>query len=87
MFMHYFRRLAIPGGSDSEESACYVGDPGSLPGLGRSSGEGNAYPLLYSCLENSMDRETWCARAHGVTKSWTPLNGLTLSLESGTFLK
>ena len=45
------------GGSDGKESACDVGVPGSNPGLGRSPGEGNGYPLHYSCLENPMDRE------------------------------
>ena len=44
-----------------KESACNVGDPGSIPGSGRSSGEGNAYPFQYSCLENSMDRGAWQA--------------------------
>ena len=48
-----------PGGSDSKESACSAGDPGLIPGLGRSPGEGNGSPLQYSCLENSMDRGTW----------------------------
>ena len=43
--------------SDSKESACSAGDPGSIPGLGRSPGEGNGNPLQYSCLENSMDEE------------------------------
>ena len=45
------------GDSDGKESACNVGDPGSVPGSGKSPGEGNGYPLQYSCLENSMDRE------------------------------
>ena len=45
----------FPGGSDGKASACNVGDPGSIPGLGRSPGEGNGTPLQYSCLENSMD--------------------------------
>ena len=49
--------MGFPGGSDSKESACNAGDPGSIPGLGRSPGEGNGNPLLqYSCLENLMDR-------------------------------
>ena len=43
----------FPGGSDSKEAACIVGDPGSIPGSGRSPGEGNGNPLQYSCLENS----------------------------------
>ena len=48
--------VGFPGGSNSKESACNAGDSGSIPGLGRSPGEGNGYPLQYSCLENSMDR-------------------------------
>ena len=47
----------FPGGSDSKESACNVGYPGSIPGSERSPGAGNSYPLHYSCLENSMERE------------------------------
>ena len=46
----------FPGGSDSRESACNAGDPGSTPGLGRYPGEENSYPLQYSFLENSMDK-------------------------------
>jgi len=53
----------LPGGSDGKESVCNVGDPGLTPGSGRSSGEGNAYPFQYSCLENSMDRGVWQAIA------------------------
>ena len=45
----------FPGGSDGKASACNAGDPGLIPGLGRSSGEGNGNPLQYSCLENLMD--------------------------------
>ena len=45
----------------AKESACNAGDPGSVPGLGRSPGEGNGNPLHYSCLENPMDRGTWRA--------------------------
>ena len=60
----------FPGGSDCKESTCNAGDPGSIPGSGRSPGEGNGNPLHYSCLENSMDREgAWWATVHGVTKS------------------
>ena len=47
------------------------GDTGSIPGLGRSPGEGNGNPLHYSCLENSMDRGDLQDIVHGVTKSWT----------------
>ena len=51
--------LGSPGGSDGKESACNAGDQGSIPGSGRSPGEGNGYPLQYSCLENSMHRRAW----------------------------
>ena len=57
------------GGSDSIESACNEGYPGSVPGLGRFPGEGNGNPLQYSCLENSTDRATWHATVHGVVKN------------------
>ena len=49
----------FPGGSDGKASAYKAGDPGLIPGLGRSPGEGNGNPLQYSCLENPMDRGTW----------------------------
>ena len=49
--------LGFPGGSDGKESACNAGDPGSIPGWGNSPEDGNGYPLQYSCLENSVDRE------------------------------
>ena len=49
----------FPSSSGGKESACNAGGPGSILGLGRSSGEGNGYPLQYSCLENSMDRDAW----------------------------
>ena len=55
----------VPGGSDGKESADHAGDLGLIPGLGRSSGEGNSYPLQHSGLENSMDREVWQATVHG----------------------
>ena len=60
--------LGFPGGSDSKESAYNAGDLGSIPGSGRSPGEGNGYPLQYSCLENPMDRGAWWDIVHGVTK-------------------
>ena len=63
--------MGFPGGSDSKESACNAGDLGSIPGLGRFSGEGNGYPFQYSCLKNSMDKGVWWATVHGVTKSRT----------------
>ena len=64
----------FPGGSHGKQSACNAGDPGSIPGLGRSPGEGNGNPLQYSCLENSMDREAWWAIVHGAAKNWTRLS-------------
>ena len=66
--------LGFPGGSDSKESACSAGDPGSVPRLGRSPGEGNGYPLQYSCLESSMDRGALQAAVHWAAKSRTWLN-------------
>ena len=58
-------------GSDGKESACNAGHLGLTPGLGTSPGEGNDYPLQYSCLENSMNREAWQATVLGITKSQT----------------
>mgnify|MGYP007134341255 CR=1 FL=1 len=60
--------MGFPGGSDGKEAACNAGDLGSVPGSGRSPGEGNGNPLLYSCLENSMGRVAWWATIPGVTK-------------------
>ena len=60
-----------PGGSGRKVSACNAGDPGSIPGLGRSPGEGNGNPFQYCCLENSMDRGPWLAAVHGIAKSQT----------------
>ena len=59
----------FPDGSDSKESACNARELGLIPGLRRSTGEENGYPLQYSCLENSMDRGTWRATDHGVAES------------------
>ena len=61
----------FPGGSDGKEFACNAGDPGSIPGSGRSPGEGNSNPLQYSCLENPMDGGAWQTTVHGVAKSRT----------------
>ena len=58
--------LSFPGSSASKESTCNAGDPSSIPGTGRSDGEGKGYLLQYSGLENSMDYTV-----HGVAKSWT----------------
>ena len=63
--------------SDSKESACSAGDWGSIPGSGRSPGEGNGNPLQYSCLKNPRDREAWWAAVYGVAKSWTRLSDFT----------
>ena len=65
------RPYDFPGGTDSRESACSVGDLGSIPGLGRSPGEGNGNPFQYSCLENPMDGGACRATVHGVAKSRT----------------
>jgi len=67
-------------GSDSKVSVCNVGDPGSVLGLGRSPGERNGNPLQYSCLENSMDRESWWATVHGTAIELDTTEQLTLSL-------
>ena len=66
----WLRHHPLPhSGSAGKESACNTGDPGSIPGSGRSLGEGNGYPFQFSCLENSMDRGGWRARVRGVPKS------------------
>ena len=70
----------FPGSSNSKEPACNAWDPGSVPGLGRYPGEGNGYLLQYSCLENSMDRGTWWATVHDVTKGSDTTEWLSLLL-------
>ena len=70
--------MGFPGDSDSKESACNAGDSASIPGSGRSPGEGNGYQLKYSCLENYKNRGAWWAIVHGVAKSWTRLSDFTL---------
>ena len=69
--MMYRYRYRYPCGSDGKESSCNARDPGSIPGLGRSPGEGHGNPFQYSCLENSMG----CI-IHGVTESQIQLNNL-----------
>ena len=74
---NYFKLFGFPGGSAGKASTCNAGDLSSIPGLGRSPGEGNSYPLQYSGLENSMD---------GVAKSRTQLSGWTeLNCEARDF--
>ena len=63
--------MGFPGGLASKESACNTGDLGLMAESGRSPGEGNGYPLQYSCLENSMDRGAWWATVHEVAKTQT----------------
>ena len=72
--LHKHFPWGFPGNSDNKESAYNAVEPGSIPGSGRSPGEGNGNPLPYSCLENSLDGEVWRATVHGVTKSQTGLS-------------
>ena len=69
--------MGFPHGSADKESTCKAedtGNMGSIPGSGRSSGEGDGNPLQYSCLKNPMDTGAWWATVHEVTKSWTCLS-------------
>ena len=66
--------LGFPDSSVGKESACNAGNPGLIPGLERSTGEGNGNPLQYSHLENSVDRGAWRATVHGGTNSQTQLS-------------
>ena len=70
-------KIDFPGGSNGKASVYNAGDLGSIPGLGKSPGEGNGNPLQDYCLENPMDRGAWWATAHGVAKSRTRLNNFT----------
>ena len=74
--LHLKKKLIIalagpPSWLSGKESTCNAGDEGLIPESGRSPGKQNGNPLLCSCLENPMDRETWQATVHRVTKSWT----------------
>ena len=60
--------MGFPGGSVGKNPTANGGDVGSVPGLGRSAGEGSGNPLQYSCLGNPMDRRVWQATVHRVTK-------------------
>ena len=66
--------LGFLGGLDGKDSASNAGDLDSIPGSGRSPGEGNDYPLQYSCLETSMDRRAGQATVHRTANSWTRLS-------------
>ena len=67
----------FPSGLEGKASACNEGDRGSIPGSGRSPGEGNGNPVQYYCLENPMDRGVWQATVYGVAKSQTRLSDFT----------
>ena len=69
-----FHFFGFPISPDGKESACNAGDPGSIPGSGRSPGEGNGNALQFSCLGNPMDGGPWRVTPHGVTKSQTRLS-------------
>ena len=69
----YIMCIGFLGGSEGKEFACNAGHPGSIPGLERSSGQGNSYPLQYSCLENPMEEELGGLLAMGL-QSWTQLS-------------
>ena len=66
-----FSFRGFPGGSEGGESACNERDPGLIPWSGRYPGEGNGYPLQYSCMGNPIDRGAWRATVHRVAESWT----------------
>ena len=78
----YFSNNYFPGGLDGKASAYNAGDPGLVPGSGRSSGEGNDSPLQYSGLENPLDGGDWLAAVHGVSKSCTQLRDFTFTFFS-----
>ena len=69
----------LPGSSEGKATACKAGDADSIPGSGRSPGEGNGNPLQYSCLENLMDGGAWQATVHGVAKSRTRQSDFTFT--------
>ena len=77
--------MDFPGGSDGKASAYNAGDLASIPGLGRSPGEGNGNPLQYSCPENPMGGGAWQATVHGVAKSLTQLSYFTFTFKLDLF--
>ena len=78
-WQYIIQKIGFPGGSDSKESACNVGDLGSIPGSGRSSGEGNGNPLQCSCLESPRDAGAWWASVYGAAQGQTRLKQLSSS--------
>ena len=91
MSNHIWKTLQVsrgfPGGSDGKESAGNAGDPGSIPGWGRSPGGGHGNPLQYSCLEYPMDRGAWWATVPGVKKSQTRLSEVHFDFFSLSFIQ
>ena len=77
--------FGFPGGSEGKVSACNAGDLGSIPGCGRSPGEGNGNPFQNSCLKKPVDGKAWWTTVHGVAKSQTQLSNFTLTFPSFTF--
>ena len=77
--------MGFPGGSEVKASAYDARDLGSIPGSGRSPGEGNGNPLQYSCLKNPMDRGAWWTTVHGVAESQTRLSDFTSSVTLNSF--
>ena len=85
LYLTFWKKMGFPSNSDGEESACSAVDLGSIPGPGRSLGEGNSSPLQYSCLENSVDRGAWQAIVHRIAESDTT-ERLTLSLSRHPYM-
>ena len=79
-FPEHLPQQDFPGGSDGKASVYNAGDLGSIPGLGRSTGEGNGNPLQFYCLENPMDRGAWQATVYGATKSRTRLSDVPVPI-------
>ena len=78
---NYDCAVDFPGSLEGKVSTCTAGDPGLIPGSGRSSGEGNDIPFQYSRLENPMDGGAWQATVYGVAKSWTRLSDFTFTYD------
>ena len=79
--------MGFPGGSEVKASTCNVGDLGSIPGLGRSPGEGNGNPFQYAFLEKPMDGEAWWATVNGVAKSQTRLSDFNFTFHFHMVIK